>query len=161
MSALSEKFWCEFCKGNSWILLLISVIVIVILGQVIIRSSLGSMCVFTTTSGQEECPPWQCYMDHCRGHDYNLITDEEQRRVQQEAMSCCAVSVWAILHLITWFLLAFICPRLLGIFFLVGLTWELFEIFLGCQCWLDIGWNLLGLVAGYALRVMLFPMCGY
>lgn len=70
----------------------------------------------------------------------------------KQKLNQCLLSTWGGSHIFMYALITFICPRLWWIILLIGICWELYEAHsLGCQDFIDILWDSIGIFCGYTL----------
>ena len=60
----------------------------------------------------------------------------------------CIFNGWNLLHILLYFTLTIVFPEYKYLLFLIGILWETLEIYFGVENWLDIVWNLLGIMLG-------------
>lgn len=84
-----------------------------------------------------------------RGDNYFLNKDGPTPEAE---LRNCLLSTWGLSHIIMYALITFIVPRLWWVVLISGIVWEIYESkHLGCQDFLDIGWDSLGVYMGYSL----------
>tara|TARA_B100000900_G_scaffold396945_1_gene396757 strand:- start:209 stop:997 length:789 start_codon:yes stop_codon:yes gene_type:complete len=84
-----------------------------------------------------------------RGNNYFLSKDGP---TPENELRNCLLSSWGASHIFMYALITFIVPRLWWVVLISGIVWEIYESKeLGCQDFLDIFWDSLGIFIGYTL----------
>lgn len=154
----------HFDRGNSIVLLIvmyiIAAVILIILAK--IKGTPAHQCVFELAHKPESYTLWSPYLDMGRGDDYFLpeLTGDDTataRERYREKSRRCPITVWSLLHFITYAVLGFLAPKLFWLMFVMGVVWEMSEWFLKCHCLMDIAWNFAGLVVGVNIRQAISP----
>jgi hypothetical protein len=70
----------------------------------------------------------------------------------------CLMSGWQLAHFVYNLLLGFVAPKLFWYLAAIGVGWEVLEMmFFDCHDWLDVPFNIAGLILGVALRECICP----
>ena len=94
-----------------------------------------------------ECPDVLKSLVSTRGENYFLSADGP---TPESKLRNCLLSSWGASHIFMYALLTFIVPRLWWVVLISGIVWEIYESqALGCQDFLDIFWDSLGIFIGY------------
>ena len=103
-------------------------------------------------------------------YDINGKKKKAQLKIASNSSRVTLFNGWNLSHFLMWMILAtitikhikkthnnnpkykkyFICKKLIN-FFLIGVIWECWETLYGHQNWMDILWNLCGLLSGYII----------
>ena len=95
------------------------------------------------------CPEMLKPMLSTRGENYYSPFGESDHK---DKLHQCLLSTWGGSHIFMYALITFICPRLWWIVLLIGICWEFYESHaLGCQDFIDIIWDSIGIFCGYTL----------
>ena len=90
-----------------------------------------------------------------RGENYFLSKDGP---TSEDELKSCLLSTWGASHIFMYALITFIVPQLWWVVLISGIVWELYESQqLGCQDFLDIFWDSLGIFIGYSLAKKFKP----
>ena len=93
------------------------------------------------------CPDVLKSLVSTRGENYFLSADGP---TPESKLRNCLLSSWGASHIFMYALLTFIVPRLWWVVLISGIVWEIYESqALGCQDFLDIFWDSLGIFIGY------------
>jgi len=95
-------------------------------------------------------PCWRYWMKNtCFVSDKDGIFDcvrcNEKKKIK------CLVTPWNVSHLVCYFVLAFLFPSYVFVFFSASVIWEVMEIVTGVCDFTDIFYNAIGLLIGYYL----------
>ena len=95
------------------------------------------------------CPSFLKPLLSTRGDNYFLSADGP---TPDDELRNCLLSSWGASHIFMYALITFIVPRLWWVVLISGIVWEIYESHsLGCQDFLDIFWDSLGIFIGYKL----------
>ena len=64
----------------------------------------------------------------------------------------CILNLWNISHILCFLVLTLLFPDYFIHLFILGILWEITEMFFGHENWLDICWNLIGISVGLFIR---------
>lgn len=157
-------FQKEFNRGCSIALVIVAytivIILLLLLYHIFDSDTQVKSCVYMLDGKKEDHDIWKSYLDMGRGDNYFIVGDEvdpTKRDKLKHVAEICPVTVWPILHFITYMVLGFLLPKFFWQLFVISCIWEMMEWFGRCHCLLDIAWNFLGLVIGWQLRRHLYP----
>ena len=105
-----------------------------------------------------KCPTEICKatLKMTRGNDYYVSTSgikgNNHLNGTPYTTGHCLISMWSVLHFVTYFIGALLIPDLWWAFFIVGVIWELYEFTIDAHDMLGIIWNSLGIISGVLIR---------
>jgi len=107
-----------------------------------------NISIFTSSdSCLVSCPDMLKPVLSTRGDNYYSPFGESDNK---DTLNQCLLSAWGGSHIFMYALITFICPRLWWIILLIGICWECYEAHaLGCQDFIDILWDSIGIYCGY------------
>ena len=71
-----------------------------------------------------------------------------QQDCQGGSCAGCYISSWGVSHIIYYGVLSHLCPSLRAEMFILGVIWEILEVYFGYHNFYDILWNALGIFLG-------------
>ena len=172
LQCLFNKFTSHVVSGNSWVLLIIILIVAGLLCQWICmkHNMFGEWAfepIVTVPKNVRQSPFVKTWFRLTRGFHYVTKPEEGKSTMDalQDAMhgpprktnTSILFSGWAFTHFLLHFCIAFFCPKLVYFSFIFGVAWEMAESVTNAHCALDILWNLLGALTGLLCRGAFFP----
>lgn len=167
MKWLLKQFVKHVYSGNSWVLILIIMIISLVCLAIfgLTRNIVGDWAFETIVPIPKKYQDIQVvrewfsatrgfrYME--RGeHIHDLFKKVEHPR---QIEISCLFSGWAFIHTFQHFMIAFLCPKLVYFSFVYGIAWELIESINSSHCTLDIVWNMCGCILGLLVRALVFP----
>jgi hypothetical protein len=80
----------------------------------------------------------------CKFITYDINGNNKKKQMKKP----CIFNGWNLSHLLVYMILTIIFPEYFIFLFIAGIIWEIFEIYFGVDNWLDILWNLMGIILG-------------
>ncbi len=168
LQTLLDQFLIQIQSGNSWILIIV-VMIISVIGLLIfafkrnILSDWAYESIIPIPKKYQQIPIVREWFQTTRGFRYttkgeNLHDLYKGLKTPQEIEMGCLFSGWAFVHCLQHFMIAFLCPKLVHFSFIYGIAWEVFESINSSHCVLDIFWNMSGCILGLLIRMFVFPL---
>jgi hypothetical protein len=79
------------------------------------------------------------------------IKGNHGREKNKKGTRLCFINGWIISHILFFGIMGFLFPDYALLLVLIGFTWEITEFLFGWHNWLDIFWNIIGIVIGVTI----------
>lgn len=161
-----DRFLELIQSGNSILLyVLVLVVALIIVGVNMFKNSLlkewSYESIVAVPSAFQRLPLVQKWFDATRGLHYATVPDHKlsvkeflNAPLPTHANRDNLFSGWAFCHFFEHFILAFLCPKLVYLNFIIGIGWEIIESVVHAHDILDIFWNMCGTVMGLLVRAV-------